>query len=209
MGSCYLSLLNYTEAEEAAQDVFVKAYLSLSWFKGNSSFSTWLYRITTNHCLDILRKRKRRKNVSLDALVEQEEGWIQKFIAVPCATYTGLENRQLLDKILAFLGEKERQILILREMQGLEYQEIADVLGCSAGSVKGRLARAHKQLRDNLPRICVKIDFKLIEIKMDRKVIGQCPPAQKTPALEGYERENILPPLKLTGCGRLSDEALA
>ena len=72
MGYCLSMLSNHTDAEEAAQDIFVKVYHSLPKFKGDSSFSTWLYRITTNHCLDVLRKRTRRKTTSLDALVEQD-----------------------------------------------------------------------------------------------------------------------------------------
>lgn len=73
MGSCLSMLNNNTDAEEATQDIFVKAYQSLDKFKGGSSFSTWLYRITANHCLDILRWRNRRKTVSLDALIEKME----------------------------------------------------------------------------------------------------------------------------------------
>jgi RNA polymerase sigma-70 factor (ECF subfamily) len=140
---------NYRDAEEAAQDVFVKAYQSLDKFKGDSSFSTWLYRIGTNHCLDILRKRNRRKNVSLEALME-EGGPVQKFFVTSSQADIQLENRQLIDKILSTLSGENRRVLILKESLGLECQEIANVLGCSEGSVKGRLARARKQLRENL-----------------------------------------------------------
>ncbi len=146
-------LTNHTDAEEAAQDIFVKVYQSLAKFKGDSSFSTWLYRITANHCLDVLRKRNRRKNVSLESLVEQEGSQIQKLFATPALADSQLENHQLADKILSTLSEDHRQILTLREAEGLEYQEIADVLGCSLDAVKGRLARARKQLRENLRHI--------------------------------------------------------
>jgi RNA polymerase sigma-70 factor (ECF subfamily) len=153
MGYCFSMLSNHTDAEEAAQDVFVKVYQSLNKFKGDSSFSTWLYRITANHCLDVLRKRNRRKNVSLDAMVEQEGSQIQKLFATPGLADTQLENRQLADKILSTLSEDHRHILTLREAEGLEYQEIAEVLGCSLDAVKGRLARARKQLQGNLRHI--------------------------------------------------------
>jgi RNA polymerase sigma-70 factor (ECF subfamily) len=150
MGYCLSMLNNHTEAEEAAQDIFVKAYQSLDKFKGNSSFSTWLYRITTNHCLDILRKRNRRKTVSLDALVEQSGDRINGMFASDENAAAGVENRQMAHKILSTLPEDYRAILTLREAQGLEYQEIADTLECSLDAVKGRLARARKQLQENL-----------------------------------------------------------
>jgi RNA polymerase sigma-70 factor, ECF subfamily len=146
---CFSMLSNFTDAEEAAQDVFVKAYQSLSRFKGESTFSTWLYRITANHCLDILRKRNRRKNVSLESLMEQEGNPIQKFFVTPSQADIRLENRQLVDKVLSTLSGENRRVLILKESLGLEYQEIANVLGCSENAVKGRLARARKQLREN------------------------------------------------------------
>ena len=168
MGYCFSMLSNHTDAEEAAQDIFVKVYTSLNKFKGDSSFSTWLYRITANHCLDVLRKRNRRKNVSLESLVEQEGSQIQKLFATPSVADTHLENRQLADKILSTLTEDQRQILTLREAEGLEYQEIADVLNCSLDAVKGRLARARKQLQENLRHIQKSWDVNNIENKKEK-----------------------------------------
>ena len=150
MGYCLSMLSNHTDAEEAAQDIFVKVYHSLPKFKGDSSFSTWLYRITTNHCLDVLRKRTRRKTTSLDALVEQDGDRIHGLFSTAEVAATRLENRQLVDKILSTLPEDYRTILTLREADGLEYTEIAAVLNCSLDAVKGRLARARKQLQENL-----------------------------------------------------------
>jgi len=143
-------LSNSTEAEEAAQDIFVKAYHALRKFKGNSTFSTWLYRITANHCLDLLRKRNRRKTVSWEALVEQEGDHIMRLLSTSQTAETHLENRELADKILSTLSPDYRAILTLREVDGLDYQEIAESLGCSLDAVKGRLARARKQLQGNL-----------------------------------------------------------
>jgi len=150
MGYCFSMLSNRTDAEEAAQDIFVKVYQSLPKFKGDSSFSTWLYRVTANHCLDILRKRNRRRTVSLDALIEQDGDQIQKLFSTPGVASSQMEDRQLVDKILSTLPENYRTILTLREADGLEYQQIADVLNCSLDSVKGRLARARKQLQENV-----------------------------------------------------------
>jgi len=143
-------LQNHTEADEAAQDIFVKAYRSLPKFKGNSAFSTWLYRITTNHCLDVLRKRTRRKTYSLDALLEEEGDQVHGLFASAPQAASRMENRDLAGKILSTLPEDYRTILTLREAEGLEYQEIAEVLGCSLDAVKGRLSRARKQLQENL-----------------------------------------------------------
>ncbi len=150
MGYCLSMLLNHRDAEEAAQDIFVKAYRSLDRFKGNSSFSTWLYRITTNHCLDILRKKNRRKTVSLESLIEKDGDSIQGlFSTAPTASFR-LEDRELIDKILSTLPEDYRTILTLREVDGLEYQEIAEALGCTLDAVKGRLARSRKSLHESL-----------------------------------------------------------
>ncbi len=150
MGYCLSMLSNHRDAEEAAQDIFVKTYHSLPKFKGDSSFSTWLYRITTNHCLDVLRKKNRRKTVSLDALVEQNGDMIRNLFSTAETTTSQMENRQLIDKILSTLPEDYRNILTLREADGLEYLEIAEILKCSLDAVKGRLSRARKQLQENL-----------------------------------------------------------
>jgi RNA polymerase sigma-70 factor (ECF subfamily) len=150
MGYCLSMLQNHTEAEEAAQDVFVKAYRSLGKFKGNSSFSTWLYRITANHCLDVLRKRNRRRTVSLDTLVEDEGDQVHKLFSTSPVAASQMENRDLAGKILSTLPQDYRTILTLREAEGLEYQEIADVMDCSLDAVKGRLSRARRQLQENL-----------------------------------------------------------
>ena len=150
MGSCLSMLENNRDAEEAAQDIFVKAYQSLDKFKGDSSFSTWLYRITANHCLDILRWRTRQKTVSLNALIEKNENQIHWIFATPETAASTFENRQLIHRILSTLPDECRIILTLRELEELEFQEIADVLDCSLVTVKVRLARARRLLNENL-----------------------------------------------------------
>lgn len=150
LGYCLSMLHNRSEAEEAAHDIFTKAYHNLGKFKRNSSFSTWLYRITTNHCLDILRKRNRRRTVSLEGLVEAEGDRIEALYATSGSALSALESMDLANKILSTLPEDYRAILTLREAQGLEYQEIADTLECSVDAVKGRLSRARRMLQENL-----------------------------------------------------------
>jgi RNA polymerase sigma-70 factor (ECF subfamily) len=163
MGYCLSMLQNHTDAEEAAQDVFIKAYNNLPKFKGDSQFSTWLYRITANHCLDVLRKRNRRKTYSLDALIEAEGDSIHRHFSTAAVADTQVENRDLTGKILSTLPAEYRTILTLREVDGLEYQEIADVLDCSLDAVKGRLSRARRQLQEKLRHFLKEKDVQIEE----------------------------------------------
>jgi len=149
-GYCQSMLGDPVQADEAAQDSFVKAYQSLSKFRGDSAFSTWLYRITTNHCLDMLRRRKRRPTVSWDALMEQETGFLQKLASTEAQAASTLENRDLADKILSTLPADYRTLLTLREAEGLSYEELGTVLHCSVDAVKSRLSRARKAMQERV-----------------------------------------------------------
>jgi RNA polymerase sigma-70 factor (ECF subfamily) len=163
-------MLSYhRDAEEAAQDIFVKAYLKLHNFKGKSSFSTWLYRITANHCLDILRKRNRRKTESLDALMESQGNSIHKLFMQPASAELQSENRELIQKILSLIDLEKQQVLILSAC-GLEYQEISEVLECSLDAAKGRLARARKELRDKLTKMNKNLDLSEVEWGENKKM---------------------------------------
>jgi RNA polymerase sigma-70 factor (ECF subfamily) len=149
-GYCQSMLGDPTQADDAAQDAFVKAYRSLAKFRGDSAFSTWLYRITTNHCLDLLRKRKRRPTLSWDALMEQETGFLQKLAATEADAASSLENRDLAQKILSGLPDDYRTLLTLREAEGLSYEELGKVLHCSVDAVKSRLSRARKAMQEQV-----------------------------------------------------------
>ena len=137
-----VSLLGEPDAEDAAQEIFLKAYRSLSSFRRDSSFSTWLYRIASNHCHDLLRKRSRQKTESLDELPES--------LLTSADPRVGAEQADLAEQILLTLSPEERLILTLREVEGLSYQEIAEVLSCSLDAVKGRLKRARETLMSRL-----------------------------------------------------------
>jgi RNA polymerase sigma-70 factor, ECF subfamily len=150
LGYCLSMFSNRTDAEEAARDIFAKVYRSLDRFKGNSTFSTWLYRITVNHCIDILRKKNRRKAISLDALIEEDGSRIEGLFASDRVEGSAQETRDLADKILSTLPLEYRTVLSLREVNELEYQEIAAILDCSLDAVKSRLAWARKHLQDKL-----------------------------------------------------------
>ena len=148
-GLCVSILGGPAEAEDAAQEIFLKAFQSLGKFRGSSSFSTWLYRVASNHCLDLLRKDARRKSESLDALLEAEGERIQSLLSEPDAQRRA-EDADLVDRILRTLPPDYRLILTLREVQGLSYEEIMEAMDCSLDSVKARLRRARESLEVSL-----------------------------------------------------------
>lgn len=136
------------DAADMTQETFIKAYRALGSFRGDSKFSAWLYRIVSNVCLDFLRSRSRRKQVSLS--VEDEDG--EAFMELP--DMSGNPEEQLMKKLsmeavrsgLEQLPPQQRQILVLRELGGLSYAELAQTLGLEEGTVKSRIFRARKRL---------------------------------------------------------------
>lgn len=140
---------NAEDAADMTQETFIKAYNSLSSFRGDSKFSVWLYRIATNVCLDFLRSRSRKPTVSLS--VEDDDGEeTQMDIADESQSPEQLLERGLtrdaVRRGLKSLSPEYRQILLLREIQGLSYEEIAEALALEVGTVKSRIFRARKRL---------------------------------------------------------------
>lgn len=138
---CLSVLRDPSEADDAAQEVFVKAYCRLSDYRAESSFATWLYRIGYNHCLDVLKARSRRRSESLDAMTEQ--GFDR---AEPQGPDSG--DADALRRALDELPPEYRAVLTLREAEGLSYEEIAKTTGVSLDSVKARLRRAREALQE-------------------------------------------------------------
>ncbi|MBR3640474.1 MAG: RNA polymerase sigma factor [Oscillibacter sp.] len=134
-------------AEDAAQEAFLSAWQGLPFFRGESAFSTWLYRLTANACNDLLRKEGRQRAASLDELGETvaSDG-----ADAPQEQAERSEKRECVRRALARLSAEHREILILREMQELRYDEIARVLSLDAGTVKSRIHRARQALRELL-----------------------------------------------------------
>src|SRR5262249_26795052 len=130
------------------QEVFVKAYRSLSGYRSGSSFYTWLYRIASNHCLDLLRSKGRRPAESLDALLDEKGDSVEGQFAVLDNTRAASEAKALIGQILQLLPPDYRVVLTLREIEGLSYQEIADTMECSIDSVKARLRRARIDIEE-------------------------------------------------------------
>lgn len=143
---CFMMLSNTAEAEDAAQEVFIKAYQSLGAFHGKAAFSTWIYRIASNYCLDVLRKRQRRKTESLDALREKDGEKAEALLVSMAEPEYPQETAEMLAQVLSTLPEKSREMIVLREVQGLSYEEIAKLLECTLDAVKSRLKRARQEL---------------------------------------------------------------
>ena len=140
---------NPQDAEDMAQEAFLKAYRSLPDFRGESKFSVWLYRIVSNVCLDHLRKQSRRPASSLtveDGEGEQQQLDVPDESASPERLLEQKLTREAVQKGLARLPAEQRQILLLREIRGMSYEEIGETLGLEAGTVKSRIFRARKHL---------------------------------------------------------------
>ncbi|MDO4517523.1 MAG: sigma-70 family RNA polymerase sigma factor [Bacillota bacterium] len=139
---------SHQDAEEITQTVFLKAWRGLDRFRGEASLSTWLYRLTRNACTDLSRQnQKRREDRSLEdpaltALADRSP--------LPQEAAEQRERRKALLTALETLPEDSRTVLLLREVEGFSYQEIAQTLGLSQGTVKSRLSRARRALRDLL-----------------------------------------------------------
>ena len=139
------------DAAEASQEAFLAAWQGLAFFRGESSFSTWLYRLTSNACVDLLRREGRHRAAAGPSLDDEEAG-----LDVPDQTLSPQDEaerrelREAIDRGLEALTPEHRQVLVLREMHQLSYDEIADVLSLDVGTVKSRISRARKQLRNFL-----------------------------------------------------------
>ena len=145
LGLCVSMLGDAAAAEDAAQDAFLKAYRSLAKFNGESAFGTWIYRIASNHCTDVLRSRSRKATESLDAIVETG-GDAQRGLHGGGREERDVENSDLAGRLLGELPEQYRMALIMREVEGMSCAELAERFECSVTAVKARLRRARISL---------------------------------------------------------------
>ena len=142
---------NQEDAAELNQEAFLTAWRGLGRFQGESSFSTWLSRLATNACIDFLRKEKRRQSLSMTVSLDDEEEARQ--VELPDERYAPegalerAEARRVGVEGLERLTLEHRQVLVMREIHGLSYAEIGQVLGLEEGTVKSRIARARGALR--------------------------------------------------------------
>ena len=137
---------DYHDAQECAQDIFVKLYFQLNNFKRKSAFSTWLYTIVQNSAKNYRLKKNLKHMLSLDWLGEIGKDNIPSKEASHEEKSDTEETVSILNQALEKLSFKLRQVLILREMNDLSYEEIAHILNCSLGTVKSRISRAKEKL---------------------------------------------------------------
>lgn len=143
------------DGQDLAQEAFLNAWRGLPGFKGDSSFATWVYRLAGNACLDFLRRKKRRQGVEGGPSMDDEEsGWAEP--ADPRQDPEGetlrRELKQVVEEGLAALPDHHRQVLVMRELSGLSYQEIGQALQLDLGTVKSRIARARLALKKYLEK---------------------------------------------------------
>jgi RNA polymerase sigma-70 factor (ECF subfamily) len=144
-------LRRHEDVEDVAQQVFLKVFLSLRKFDQRAAFSTWLYRITINECWDYLRKKKVRPLVYESDLSEEQVSCLDGIASSgrpPEAPNDRAEAKQLLERLLEKLSEPDRQLLVLKEMQGFSVQELAEILNLNVNTVKVRLFRARGRVMD-------------------------------------------------------------
>ena len=145
----YSIMRNEALAVDLSQNAWVKAWQRLEQFHGEASFPTWLSRIVTNLCLDELRRQKRARTDSLEAM-EESTGPVENRMEIetldPIEGLSREELRERIDAALAKLSEKHRTVIVLYEFEQLEYREIAEKMGTSIGTVMSRLFYARKRM---------------------------------------------------------------
>jgi RNA polymerase sigma-70 factor (ECF subfamily) len=147
----YRLMGNHADASDAAQEALVRIYTRLDHFRGDSAFSTWLFRVVTNTCLDELRRRGRLRHTSLDSALPTDEGALPRQTTSeaesPIERAEQREVQAAVQRAISRLPEDYRVVVVMRDLHDYSYHEIADVLGTSLGTVKSRLHRARQALR--------------------------------------------------------------
>lgn len=149
----YGMLSDTDDAMDASQEVFINVFKSINSFKENSSLATWIYRICANVCKDFLRKRQRAtKTVSIYATDDEDNEILQiaDDACTPEEHFRQSELQSLIRKAMNELGEEYKTVLVLCDIEGLSYDEIAVILKCPVGTVKSRINRARQSLRKKI-----------------------------------------------------------
>src|SRR5256885_500685 len=140
---------NEEEAIDLSQEAWVKGWQRLKQFQGEASFGTWMTRIVINLCLDQLRKQKRHRIESIEAMTEESGGVERQMPVVTVNPTAGLERselRQRINEALEKLSHEHRTVIVLHEFEEMEYKEIAKTMGCSIGTVMSRLFYARRKM---------------------------------------------------------------
>jgi len=149
----YQMIRNREETEDLVQETFIKAFHSLDSYNDQFAFSTWLYKIAFNHCIDSIRKKK-LKTLSLDKPIELKEGKVAHQIRDdshgPESDYIYQEKRKLIQETIESLPERYREAIVLRHREERSYEEISEILQIPLGTVKARIFRAREMLKKKL-----------------------------------------------------------
>jgi RNA polymerase sigma-70 factor, ECF subfamily len=159
--TCWRMCGDRTEAEDLSQEAFVRAFQSIGGFGGRARFSTWVFRIAVNLVLSARRKKKGKATYSLDAGSDRGDRDVPSSPMVRLVSDEPTPERQAVDReqerivldALAAMDEESRSVIVLRDVESFGYEEIAEILGIPAGTVKSRLHRARMALRDRLSGI--------------------------------------------------------
>lgn len=138
---------NHEDAQDCLQEAMLRVFRAISGFKGQSSFSTWLYRVTMNTCLDELRKKKNKQSASLDSLLET--GWAPVDAEDTPEKHAVVSERKAeIRKVIRELPDDMRSAIVLRDIQGFSYDEISKILNINVGTIKSRISRGREKLRE-------------------------------------------------------------
>ena len=153
---CYRMLRDGEEASDLTQDSIVKVIQGLPSYDGRAKLSTWIIRVTMNCCLSYLRRKRVRRHASLDAISDEDNvPRLDRLAAGEPTPVDRVEHAEAMEALLAALGDLDppaRAALVLRDLQGLEYRQMAEVLDLPQGTVKSRIFRARVALREALER---------------------------------------------------------
>jgi RNA polymerase sigma-70 factor (ECF subfamily) len=154
----YRMLGNRAEAEDVAQEVFITVFKQIENFRGDSKFSTWLYRVTVNHCKNRIKYLARRHDRDRDELDETSQAQNGAVNGAPVRSKNpdkaleSLQMEKLLQEAIASLDDEQRAVVILRDVEDLSIEEICEITGLPDGTVKSRLHRARLVLRKKMQR---------------------------------------------------------
>ncbi|MBE6571178.1 MAG: sigma-70 family RNA polymerase sigma factor [Ruminococcaceae bacterium] len=152
----FYDLKSHEDAQDISQEIFIKAYKALSSFRADSEFTTWLYRICKNTVYDYLRKNAKKKPLLFSELSSPEDGDREFDIADTSGNYdpekTAVSNEtaRIVNDAIRTLSEEHRTIIVMRDIEGMSYSQIADVMSLEEGTVKSRLSRARAALKKKL-----------------------------------------------------------
>ena len=149
----YRMLGSQEEAEDQAQEVFILVFKRVHQFRGDSKFSTWLYRVAINHCNNRLKILIRRRKNEAQGIAEESVQFAESPAKGPDRLLEGVEKQRLVQGAIAQLEDEHRSVLVLRDIEELPYEEIAQILELAPGTVKSRLHRARLALRAKLAKV--------------------------------------------------------